>query len=76
MRELRNSTQRVIDAVRAGQRVTLTDRGEASADIVPRGGRTRWLSGTVLRQELARRSADPGLRRDLDEVAGDTLADL
>jgi prevent-host-death family protein len=76
VRTLRNDTHRVIDAVRAGQRVTLTVRGEAIADIVPHGGRARWLSGAVVREQLVQRSADPGLRRDLDELAGDTLADL
>ena len=76
VRELRNETARVIDAVRAGERVTLTLRGEPIADIVPHGARTRWLSGAAVHEQLARRSADPGLRRDLDELAGQTLADL
>ena len=76
VRELRNDTARVIDAVRAGERVTLTVRGEPIADIVPHGARTRWLSGAALRDQLGRRSADPGLRDDLDELAGETLADL
>lgn len=76
VRTLRNDTRRVIDAVQAGQRVTLTVRGEAIADIVPHGGRARWLSGSAIREELTRRAADPGLRRDLDDLSGDTLADL
>lgn len=76
VRELRNDTARVIDAVRAGERVVLTVRGEPIADIVPHGARTRWLSGAALRDRLERRSADPGLRSDLDELAGDTLDDL
>lgn len=76
VRELRNDTARVIDAVRAGERVTLTVRGEPIADIVPHGRRTRWLSGAALRDQLGQRSADPGLRRDLDELSGETLADL
>ena len=76
VRELRNNTARVIDAVRAGERVTLTVRGEPIADIVPHGARTRWLSGAALRSQLGHRSADPGLRNDLDQLAGDTLADL
>ena len=76
VRELRNDTARVIDAVRAGERVTLTVRGEPIADIGPHGGRTRWLSGAALRDQLGHRSADPGLRRELDELAGETLADL
>lgn len=76
VRELRNETARVIDAVRGGERVTLTVRGEPIADIVPHGGRTRWLSGVALRDQLGQRAADPGLRTDLDDLAGDTLADL
>lgn len=75
MRALRNETHRVLDAVRAGERVTLTVRGEAVADIVPHGARTRWLSGATVREQLAHRSADPGLRAELDDLAGDTLDD-
>lgn len=76
VRELRNRTSRVIDAVRAGERVVLTVRGEAVADIVPHGRRTRWLSGDVLRQELAERAADPALRDELELLAGQTLDEL
>lgn len=76
VRELRNDTARVIDALRAGERVTLTVRGEPIADIVPHGARTRWLSGAALQDQLGHRSADPGLRDELDELAGETLADL
>ena len=72
VRELRNQTRRVIAAVRAGERVVLTVRGKAVADIVPHG-RTRWLSGDVLRQELAERAADPALGDELELLAGQTL---
>lgn len=75
MRELRNETAKVIDAVRAGERVTLSVRGEPVADIVPHTSRSRWLSGAALRVQLDQRAADHGLRRDLDELAGETLAD-
>jgi prevent-host-death family protein len=44
-RELRNRTGGVIDAVRAGERVTLTLRREPVADIVRRSQRARWLKG-------------------------------
>ena len=76
VRELRNETTRVIDAVRSGERVTLTVHGEPVADIVPHRARNRWLSGATLRSELDDRAADPRLRSDLDELAGQTLADL
>ena len=75
VRDLRNDTARVVDALRAGERVTLTVRGEPIADIVPHGGRTRWLSGSTLHDQLVHRSADPELRADLDELAGETLAE-
>src|SRR6476659_5147395 len=58
VRELRNRTARVIDAVKAGERVVLTVKGEPTADIVPHGNRSRWLSGDHLRQQLQERSAD------------------
>jgi prevent-host-death family protein len=73
VRDLRNRTAQVIDAVQAGERVTLTVRGEPLADIVPHGRRARWLSGEQLRDQLRDRAADPGLTRDLDELAGQTL---
>ncbi len=76
VRDLRNRTARVIDAVRAGERVVLTVHGEPLADIVPHERRTRWLSGPELRRQLAERAADPALRQDLDELAGHTLDQL
>jgi prevent-host-death family protein len=76
VRELRNRTSQVIDAVRAGERVVLTVHGEAIADIVPHGRRTRWLPGDHLRRELAQRAADPALSEELDILAGSTLDEL
>lgn len=76
VRELRNNTNRVVDAVRAGERVVLTVHGEEVADIVPHGRRTRWLPGDLVRRELADRSADAGLQDDLDALAGQTLAQM
>jgi len=76
VRELRNRTAHVIDAVKAGERVVLTVNGEPTADIVPHGSRARWLSGEHLRELLVERSADSGLTAELDAVAGQTLDDL
>ncbi len=76
MRELRNRTNQVIDAVRAGERVILTVHGDAIADIVPHGRRTRWLPGVHFRRELAQRAADPALAHDLAALAGQTLDEL
>jgi antitoxin (DNA-binding transcriptional repressor) of toxin-antitoxin stability system len=54
----------------------LTVHGEAVADIVPHGQRTRWLPGDHVRRELAARAADPGLCGDLEDLAGQTLDEL
>lgn len=76
VRDLRNRTGQVIDAVRAGERVVLTVHGEAVADIVPHGQRSRWLPGDLLRRELGERAADPALSDELDRLAGQTLDEL
>jgi prevent-host-death family protein len=76
VRDLRNRTAQVIDAVKAGERVTLTVHGEPVADIVPHGRRTRWLVGAQVRERLAEGAADPGLQGVLDELAGQTLDEV
>lgn len=76
-RELRNTTADVIAAVLSGEKVELTVRGESVADIVPHGAsRSRWLSGEALRTALTTRQADPALTGELDELAGQTLAEV
>ncbi len=76
VRDLRNRTAHVIDAVKAGERVVLTVHGEPVADIVPHGPRSRWLIGARLREQLQTRAADPGLQRELDALVGQTLDEL
>ncbi|HEV2999645.1 MAG TPA: type II toxin-antitoxin system prevent-host-death family antitoxin [Solirubrobacteraceae bacterium] len=76
VRELRNRTAQVVDAVRAGAVVTLTSRGEAIADIVPHRRRTRWLPGDWLGEQLRSSQADAALSRQLDELAGATIDEL
>ncbi len=76
VRELRNRTSQVIEAVRDGERVVLTVHGEAVADIVPHGQRTQWLRGDYLRRELIDRAADPALTAELAQLAGQTLDEL
>jgi prevent-host-death family protein len=76
VRDLRNRTAQVIAAVKAGERVVLTVNGEPTADIVPHGQRTRWLSGAHLHEQLRDRAADPSLRAELDSLTGETLDEL
>ena len=76
VRDLRNRTADVVAAVQAGEHVTLTNRGEPVADIVPHRRRTRWLPGDWLRDQLEERQADPALTRDLDRLVGQTVDEL
>jgi prevent-host-death family protein len=76
VRDLRNRTGQVIDAVRAGERVILTVHGQAVADIVPHVQRSRWVSGELIRRGLAERAADPALSDELNQLAGQTLDEL
>ena len=77
VRTLRNETTKVIAAVEAGERVTLTVHGRPVADIVPHGYRTPWLPGDWLARELSHgRAADAALTADLETAAGQTLDEL
>lgn len=76
VRELRNRTSQIIEAVRDGEQVILTVHGEAVADIVPHGHRSQWLQGEFLRRELQERAADPALTAELETVAGQTIDDV
>lgn len=76
VRDLRNQTRRIIQAVKDGERIVLTVHGEPVADIVPHGERTRWLNGDRLRLDLEQRAADPELSSELETLAGRTLEDM
>jgi prevent-host-death family protein len=71
VRELRNRTADVLAAIEAGERVTLTNRGQPVADIVPHVRRMRWLPGDWLQEQLLTRQADPQLREDLKDLVDD-----
>ena len=76
-RELRNRTADVVRLVAAGEQVTITSRGRPVAELIPvRPVRRRPIARLELARRLGRAQADPGLRRDLDDVAGDTTDDL
>jgi prevent-host-death family protein len=76
VRDLRNRTAQVIDAVNGGGPVVLTVNGDRVADIVPHGQRARWLGGERLREQLRTRSADAALGSELDELTGHSLDEL
>lgn len=55
----------------------ITRRGKPVADLVPhRSEAHRWLGRKEAIEIIERHSADPGLREDLERIAGDTTDDL
>lgn len=57
--------------------MTITVRGKPVADLVPhRRDEPRWIPRDELIELLETHSADPGLRDDLERIAGDTTDDL
>jgi prevent-host-death family protein len=76
-RELRNDTAGVLRRVQAGEDVTVTVNGRAVATITAaRPQRRRWISKAELMNRLETSQADPGLRDDLAELAGETTDEL
>ena len=76
-RELRNDTAGVLRRAQAGEALTITVKGKPFARLTAvQPSRRRWLSGAELAQRLKRVQADPGLRRDLAALAGDSADDL
>lgn len=76
-RELRNDTAGVLRRVQDGEEVTVTVNGKPVAQLVPlRQSRRRWLPAAELARRLTIARADPGLRADLADLAGDTTDDL
>jgi antitoxin (DNA-binding transcriptional repressor) of toxin-antitoxin stability system len=67
----------LLRRVEAGETVVITMRGRPVADLVPhRTDAPRWLAPEEVVGIVAAYSADPGLRDDLERLAGDTSEDL
>ncbi len=57
--------------------MVITRRGKPVADLVPhRGNSSRWFTPDEVMEIVEFRSADPGLKDDLERLAGDTTDDL
>lgn len=57
--------------------MVITVRGKPVADLVPhRNDAQRWMPREELVELLKTHSADPGLRDDLERIAGETTDDL
>lgn len=76
-RDLRNHTADVLRQVAEGTSVTITVNGKPVAEISPvRSTRAQFMTKADLLEIIAFKQADPGLRRDLEALAGDTTDDL
>jgi prevent-host-death family protein len=76
-RELRNDTAGVLRRVASGEDVVITVNGRPVAHLVAVSEpRRRWLGRGDLVSRLRRAQADPGMRDDLDRVAGESTEDL
>jgi prevent-host-death family protein len=72
-RELRNDLSRVLRRVQAGERLRVTLRGRAVADLVPVSSRPATMPWSAFRVALSTSLADPGLQDDLRQaLPGDT----
>lgn len=76
-RELRNDTAGLLRRVSEGEELTITVSGRPVARLVAvRESQRRWLPKAEFLSRIARVAADPGLRADLERLAGDTTDDL
>ncbi|MBA2346860.1 MAG: type II toxin-antitoxin system prevent-host-death family antitoxin [Solirubrobacterales bacterium] len=76
-RELRNQTAEVLRRVEGGEPVTITSRGRPVAELIPvRPARRRPISRAELVRRLAIAQADTGLRRELEELSGESTDEL
>jgi len=76
VRDLRNHTAKVVAALRAGERLSLTVNRTPVADIVPHAGaRNPWVPSETLRRIVEEAGADTRLLDDLGEVRGALIDD-
>lgn len=76
-RELRNDTAGLLRRVEAGETIVITRRGKPVADLVPHTRPvSRWFTPDEVVDLIEKNAADPGLKNDLDRLAGETTDDL
>ncbi len=75
-RELRNHTAAALARVAGGEVLAVTVRGVAVAELHPPGDRRPRCFTAADVDRIARTQADPGLRVQLRELAGETTDDL
>lgn len=75
-RELRNATRGLLRRVEAGEEIVITVDGRPVAMLGPVSATRRWMPRAEFVHRLSSRQADPGLARELHELAPDTTDEL
>jgi prevent-host-death family protein len=76
-KDLRLRTRFLLRRVEAGESLVITVRGKPVADLIPhKPDAQRWMPRDELIALLETHSADPGLRDDLERLAGETTDEL
>lgn len=75
-RELRNNVGAVLREVEAGERLRVTVRGRAVADVVPIAPRKRGFSRRDVERIVAVAPLDPGFAAEVDRAVGATIDEL
>lgn len=75
-RELRNNSRALLRRVEEGEHLIITVDGRPVAHLEPIDPRPRWVSREDFLRRFGHHQADPGLRKDLDELMPDTTADI
>lgn len=75
-RDLRNNTRSLLERVESGEAITITVNGRPVAILGPIGRRPRWIGREEFVRRIEHHQADPGLEKDLAELAPDTTDDV
>lgn len=75
-RQLRNDTRGVLRRAEQGETIVITVDGKPAAELRAVAGRMQWMAAADFVARLADAQADPALRADLDDIAGEQTGAL
>jgi antitoxin (DNA-binding transcriptional repressor) of toxin-antitoxin stability system len=76
LRDLREDVSAALRRAEKGEHLRVLVNRQAVAQIGPLDDGPSWVDSEVMEARLRTAVADPGLRRVLDELQPDTIADL
>ena len=68
---LQKDTAKAAEILKAGETLTITVDGRPMAVLAPVGRRRRWISSDEFASTVLAHQADPGLARELEDLAGE-----